>query len=205
MRKIFKEFAEFINKGNALALTIGVILGGAFSGIVDAVNQKVVSPLIGAVMGKNYDLSEVLVLPLSYGVDPATGEQIITNAIYFGALIQAIIDFLIIAVVLFLIFKIASNIRYSAKKTAEMIQECFDEEAPKAEPIPEVVPEAPAAPVAPEVAPEILLLTEIRDYLSKMHDSSVPFELKEKTQEEIREKVLADGEKRQHEIVDIEE
>lgn len=202
MKKIFKEFAEFINKGNALALTIGVILGTAFSGIVDAVNQKVVSPLIGAAMGKNYDLSEVLVLPLSYGIDPETGKQVITNAIYFGALLQAVLDFLIIAAVLFIIFKIAANIRYSAKKTAEMIQECFDEEEPKVEPTPETLPEVVAEPV---LSPEVLLLTEIRDYLSKMHDNSVPFELKEKTVEEIKEKVLADALARQQEIVDTEE
>ena len=170
MKKILKEFAEFINKGNALALTIGIILGGAFSGIVNAVNEKVISPLISLAMGKEHDLSQVFVIPLAYGTDPETGEQIITNAIYFGALVQAIIDFLIIAVVLFIIFKVVANIKYSAKKTAEMIQECFDDDV-KEEVKEEILPEPAPAP-EPVLSDEVLLLKEIRDLLAKSKEEN---------------------------------
>ena len=160
MKKLFKEFAEFINKGNALALAIGVILGSAFTGIVTAINQKVISPLIGLAVG-DFDLSESLILPLSYGVDE-NGNEIVTNAIYFGELIQAVIDFLLIAVILFTIFKIVSYIRNSAKRAAEMLHEEIHgrEEEVVVESTPEPEPE-------PKPSEEVLLLTEIRDLLKK--------------------------------------
>ena len=174
MKKLFKEFAEFINKGNALALTIGIILGSAFSGIVNAVNEKVVSPLISLAMGKEHDLSQVFVIPLAYGVDPETGEQVITNAIYFGALIQAVLDFLIIAVVLFIIFKVVANVKYSAKKTAEILQDCFDGDDEVKEEAKEEVESTPVVEPAPApvVSDEVLLLTEIRDLLKESKEEN---------------------------------
>ena len=51
MKKLFKEFAAFINKGNALALAIGVIIGGAFTAIVSTINTKIISPVIGYLLG----------------------------------------------------------------------------------------------------------------------------------------------------------
>ena len=64
MKKLFQEFKAFINKGNALALAIGVIIGGSFTAIVTAVNKSVISPLIGQLCG-NKDLSQALVQVLS--------------------------------------------------------------------------------------------------------------------------------------------
>ena len=64
MKKLFQEFKAFINKGNALALAIGVIIGGSFTAIVTAVNKQVISPLIGALLGDT-DLSQSLITVLS--------------------------------------------------------------------------------------------------------------------------------------------
>lgn len=168
MKKLWEEFVKFINKGNALALAIGVIIGGAFTSIVSTINGKIISPLIGALLG-DYDLSNSLVTVLTYKVD-ANGVQvldeaglpIIENAIYWGAFIQAVIDFLLTAVILFAIFKIITTISNAARRTAERVKDRFDGDD-------EVVEETPAEPApAPEpVVPEdILLLKEIRDLLA---------------------------------------
>ena len=115
MKKLFSEFRTFINKGNALSLAIGVILGAAFTSIVTTINTKVISPLIGLLLGDT-DLSNSLVTVLKYTTDSETGEVIITNAIYWGSLIQAVIDFLLTAIILFAIFKIAGNVTNIVKK-----------------------------------------------------------------------------------------
>lgn len=118
MKKLFAEFKAFINKGNALALAIGVIIGGAFTAIVSSINTKIISPLIGLLLGDN-DLSESLVTVLKSTEDPVTGEVVVTNAIYWGAFIQAVIDFLLTAIILFAIFKIASSVTKALKKAAD--------------------------------------------------------------------------------------
>lgn len=115
MKKLFGEFKKFINKGNALSLAIGVILGAAFTSIVTTINTKIISPLIGLLLGDT-DLSNSLVTVLKSTTDPETGEVVITNAIYWGSLIQAIIDFLLTALILFAIFKIASKFSDTVKK-----------------------------------------------------------------------------------------
>ena len=115
MKKLFAEFKTFINKGNALSLAIGVIIGASFTAIVTAINQKIISPLIGLLLGDN-DLSESLITVLKTTTDPETGEIVVTNAIYWGAFIQAVIDFLLTAVILFTIFKVISTVTNSLKK-----------------------------------------------------------------------------------------
>ena len=115
MKKLLSEFKTFINKGNALSLAIGVILGAAFTSIVTTINTKVISPLIGLLLG-DADLSNSLITVLKSTTDPETGEVVITNAIYWGTLIQAVIDFLLTAMILFAIFKIASKVTNTVKK-----------------------------------------------------------------------------------------
>ena len=115
MKKLFAEFKTFINKGNALSLAIGVIIGASFTAIVTAINQKIISPLIGLLLGDN-DLSESLITVLKTTTDPETGEIVVTNAIYWGAFIQAVIDFLLTAVILFTILKVISSVTNSLKK-----------------------------------------------------------------------------------------
>lgn len=168
MKKLFQEFKAFINKGNALALAIGVIIGGAFTAIVTAVNKQVISPLIGALMG-DQDLSQSLITILSQELDPETGEMVVTNAIYWGALIQACIDFLLTAIILFAIFKIAGAISNAAKKAAEKAKAALEkeEEEKKEEVVAPVEPPKPAEPTIEEK--QLALLQSINDNLLKLN------------------------------------
>ncbi len=118
MKKLFEEFRKFINKGNALSLAIGVILGASFTAIVSAINTKIISPLIGLLLGEK-DLAESLITVLRETADPVTGE-VTTTAIYWGAFIQAVIDFLLTAIVLFLIFKLSGSFTNVVKKANDM-------------------------------------------------------------------------------------
>ena len=172
MKKLFKEFAAFVNKGNAVALAIGVIIGGAFTAIVSTINIKIISPLIGYVLG-GYDLaeSEALKTVLKPEVLDEAGAVVSPeNAIYWGALIQAVIDFLLTAIVLFVIFKIVTFAINTAKKSAERMQAMLHKEEEEAQPevVEEVVVEEPVVE-EPQPSAEVLLLTEIRDLLSKQN------------------------------------
>ena len=176
MKKLFKEFAEFINKGNALALAIGVIIGAAFTAIVTAINKQIISPLIGFLLG-GYNLaeSEALMTVLKSHTEVVDGVEtlIIDNAIYWGSLIQAVIDFLLTAVVLFAIFKIVTAVSEAARRAAERLQEVIHiDELLKEKQPEEVMEETPE--VVEEVKPsdEVLLLTEIRDLLRKQNENN---------------------------------
>lgn len=119
MKKLFIEFKKFINKGNALSLAIGVILGASFTSIVTTINTKIISPLIGLLLGAA-DLSNSLITVLKSTVNEETGEVIITNAIYWGALIQTVIDFLLTALILFFIFKVANKVSDTVRKMQDV-------------------------------------------------------------------------------------
>ncbi len=106
MKKLFKEFGDFINRGNVMDLAIGVMIGAAFKTIVDSFVTDIVSPILG--LFGNMDLSG-LALPLKEGV-----------TLTYGAFLTAIINFLIIALVLLLVVKAfnkASSLK--RKKKAE--------------------------------------------------------------------------------------
>lgn len=165
---LFKEFVEFINKGNALALAIGVIIGGAFNAIVTAINKNIISPIIAAIIGDT-NLSESIITVLKS--HPATAEDVaaglattegaIVNdiVISWGAFLQAVIDFLLIAVILFVIVKITTAFVNRAKAIKEKLLE--NEEEKVEEEIKEEIP----TPVVVEEPADIKLLTEIRDLL----------------------------------------
>ena len=167
MKKLFQEFKAFINKGNALSLAIGVIIGAAFTAIVTAVNKQVISPLIGALMG-NKDLSESLITILSQELDPETGEMVVTNAIYWGALIQACIDFLLTAIILFVIFKVANAVSNAAKKAHEKMLAALENKEEQPEEV--VAPAEPPKPAEPTIEEkQLALLQSINENLLKMN------------------------------------
>ena len=164
---LVKEFIAFINKGNALALAIGVIIGGAFSKIVTAISVNIISPLIAWIIGDT-DLSNSLITVLkshkeATEADVAAGlaknvgdvlEAPVNDiVISWGALIQAIIDFLLIAIILFVIIKVCSSVARRARATAEKLRKKEEEQEPEVAPEPQPVPA------------DIALLTEIRDLL----------------------------------------
>ena len=130
------EFKEFISRGSVLDLAVGVIIGGAFTAIVNSLVNDVVMPVIGLIIG-GINFSD-----LKYVITPASGSTA-EAAIYYGSFLQSVVNFLLIALVVFTVVK-AIN-RFRSKKPAE--------------------PPQPAAP-----AEDILLLREIRDLLSRQEN-----------------------------------
>lgn len=155
-RKAFwDEFRAFAVKGNALALAVGTIIGGAFSTITKSVTNDLIMPIVNIFLG-GADFSEAkIALPRMPWVEPtyetivnADGVEVvqeIRNYLTYGNFISAVINFLILAFVVFLIVKFLNHLSEIGKKKEE---------------------EAPAAPPAPpEPSAEEVLLTEIRDLL----------------------------------------
>lgn len=123
---MIKEFKAFISKGNVVDLAVGIIIGAAFSAIVNSLVKDIVMPVIAIIIG-NIDFTTLSV-------------TVNGSPLYYGNFIQAIVNFLIIALVVFLLIKLINRFR-----------------KPKnAEPAP--------APVAPR---EEVLLEEIRDLLKE--------------------------------------
>ncbi len=104
MKKIIAEFKEFINRGNVVDMAVGIMIGGAFKSIVDALVANLISPLIGVIFKRDFSA-------LSFTVNGV--------AFQYGALIMAIVNFLIIAVVLFTIIKLMNTLRDMGKKKEE--------------------------------------------------------------------------------------
>lgn len=118
MRKFFKEFKEFITRGNVIDLAVGMIIGAAFTAIVTALVNGVFKPLINAIpMGDVTGL--ITMLKPAYMLD-ADGVKVLdlANSVYinWGDLIMAIISFFITAMVLFLIIKVINTVRSNAEK-----------------------------------------------------------------------------------------
>jgi large conductance mechanosensitive channel len=131
---VFKEFREFISRGNVVDLAVGVIIGGAFNGIVKSLVDQVIMPPIGLLTsGVDFSKLEWVLRP----DDPATPKNELV-AIGYGAFINTVIQFLIVAAVVFMIVKLINTLR---RQDA-------------------AAPAEPAAPTTTE-----LLLIEIRDAL----------------------------------------
>ncbi|MCF0147782.1 MAG: large-conductance mechanosensitive channel protein MscL [Clostridium sp.] len=137
-KKFLTEFKEFALKGNVLDLAIGVIIGGAFNKIVSSLVQDVIMPLIGIIVGgvKFEDLAYVL------KSETATTEAV---TLKYGAFIQNVVDFLIIALSIFVFIKIITKL--NRKREEEAIEEAENKE--------------------PELTVEQELLIEIRDLLKE--------------------------------------
>ncbi len=127
--KFFAEFKKFITRGNVLDMSVGVIVGGAFTGIVNGLSNFILKPLINwliaALIGANGLEGAITMLSPAYteSVDAngvATQVLDLANSIYidWGAFISAIINFLIIAFVLFSIVKVINSLN-EAKEKAE--------------------------------------------------------------------------------------
>ena len=153
------EFIAFAVKGNAMALAVGTIIGGAFSTITKSLTNDLIMPIVNIFLG-GADFSEAkIALPRMPWVEPtyetvvnAAGEEIeqeVQNYLTYGNFISAVINFAILALVVFWIVKVINKLSEIGKKK--------EEEAAAAEP---PAPPAPPAPSAEEV-----LLTEIRDLL----------------------------------------
>ena len=141
------EFVAFAVKGNAMALAVGTIIGAAFSTITKSLTDDVIMPIVAIFMG-GIDFSEMkITLPRLFGEAPVDeAGNAIANTLNYGNFISAIINFLILALVVFFLVKGLNKLSAQTRKK--------EEAAAVAE------PPAPPAPSAEEV-----LLTEIRDLL----------------------------------------
>ncbi|WP_301099809.1 large-conductance mechanosensitive channel protein MscL [Otariodibacter sp.] len=130
---ILKEFREFAVKGNVIDLAVGVIIGGAFGKIVSSLVNDIIMPPIGLLVG-GMDFKDLAIV-----LQEAQGE---TEAVMlkYGAFLQNVLDFLIVAMAIFVMVKMINNLK----------------KAPKPEPVKD-----------PEPSAEEKLLTEIRDLLKK--------------------------------------
>lgn len=153
------EFKEFITKGNVLDMAVGVIIGNSFKAIVTALTDKILMPCITELMG-NKSLDDLKYVFRPEELNEA-GEVIVTeNAIYYGAFLQSIIDFLLVALVLFVIVKSAMAFQ---KKRLALIEKFKKQE--------EEVAEEPAAPAEPTIEEKnAAVLAEIRDQLIKLNE-----------------------------------
>ncbi len=145
----FAEFKKFIARGNVVDMAVGVVVGSAFTAIVNQLVQGIINPCIGKLFG-DINLSDYKIV-----LTPGT-EEVAEVAILYGAFIQAIINFLLVALSVFTIVRIINKAKDAmTKKEREEAEAAAAEAAAK----------AAATPAEP--SEEILLLREIRDSLKK--------------------------------------
>lgn len=140
---MLNEFKNFIAKGNVMDLAVGIIIGAAFTAIVGSLVSDLINPIIGLILG-GVDFTNMFVV-LSGTVADGVGLQVARDAgaavFAYGAFITAVINFIIIAFVVFMLVKAVNVLKSRTEK--------------------------PAAPAAPAGPTEIDLLMEIRDSLRK--------------------------------------
>lgn len=136
---MMKEFKEFALRGNVIDLAVGVVIGGAFGKIVGSLVNDLITPFISLLIGSaDFKNLSMVMRPPTIGADGV--ETVPALLLNYGSFIQSIIDFAIIAFVIFVVVKAINNMRKQ-------------QEAP------------PAEPVAP--SEEVQLLTQIRDALNQ--------------------------------------
>ena len=143
MKKIFKEFGDFIKRGNVIDLAVAVVIGGAFSSIVTSLVNDIIMPVISLITG-GVDFTNLFV--------SLNGEKYATlseaqdagaSVLAYGSFIQAVVNFLIIAFVIFMVIKAMNKLMSLKKKKEEEKKE------------------------VPAKSDEVLLLEQIRDLLKK--------------------------------------
>ena len=171
-KSLFEEFKEFINKGNAMALAVGTIIGTAFSTITKSVTNDLIMPIVNIFLG-GADFSDAKIrLPRMPWVEPtyetvvtAEGEEVVQevyNYLTYGNFISAVINFLILAVVVFFIVKGVNVLTEAAnRKEREAAEAAAAAAAAEAEAAAAAAAAVPPAPTSEE------LLAEIRDLLKQ--------------------------------------
>lgn len=95
MKKFFEEFKKFISKGNVMDMAVGIIIGGAFTSIVSSLVNDIINPLLGLFGGMNFD-------QLAWNI---TGDV----TLYYGKFITAVVNFLIMAFIVFILVKVMNT------------------------------------------------------------------------------------------------
>lgn len=110
MKKLFEEFKKFALKGNVIDMAVGVIIGAAFQNIVTALTADFITPLIAAITGKTDENGGVVI----------GGQFTVNGAVFnYGDFVSAIVNFLIMAIILFLIIKAMNKVMTIGKKKEE--------------------------------------------------------------------------------------
>ena len=133
MKKFFSEFKNFITRGNVLDMAVGVIIGGAFTAIVTAISENILRPLINALLSLilgNDSLESVYTMLVPAYADEAKTVIDYSTSIYidWGAFISAIINFILIALVLFCIIKAINAANEGLKKGIHKYEPLTQEE-----------------------------------------------------------------------------
>ena len=140
----FADFKKFISRGNVIDMAVGVVVGGAFSKIVTTFVSSIITPCISMLTGGEKGAGQVILKEAVPATE--TAAEIPAIILDYGALIQAIIDFIIIAFCIFIVVRVITKMREKAESLKKKEEE-----------------QKPAAP--PEPSAEEKLLTEIRDLL----------------------------------------
>ncbi|MBE6825120.1 MAG: large conductance mechanosensitive channel protein MscL [Ruminococcaceae bacterium] len=139
MKKFFSEFKEFIMRGNVVDLAVAVIVGGAFQAIVNSLINDLVMPFIGLITGGINFADQFIVLKVPEGVELATVEAAKTAADAtalgatvwaYGAFITAVINFIVMAFVIFVLVKLINKAQSIGKKEEETVEEVTTKPCP---------------------------------------------------------------------------
>ena len=149
MKRFGTEFKKFLTRGNVIDMAVGVIVGGAFTAIINSLVADVFTPIVNMLTGK-LNFSE-WVVPIG------------TSQLLLGNFVQAVINFLLTALILFIIMYTAARMRERHEKIIAELKAKKEAEEAAAEP---EAPAEPEVPAEPEPTKEELLLTEIRDLLA---------------------------------------
>ncbi len=152
MKTFAREFREFAVRGNMMDLAVGVIIGGAFSGIVNSLVRDIIMPVINVILGGSVDFTNkfvVLRMPPDYAGPMTYTDLNAAGGILFawGSFLTVLINFLLLALVVFMLVRAVNRARRQLER--ERVE----------------APTAPAAPPPP--AEDIVLLREIRDALQR--------------------------------------
>ena len=182
MKKLWTEFVKFIKRGNVVDMAVGVAVASAFTAIVTAFTKGFISPLLALLTGESDMASMKWVLREEVLAEDGVTVEVAEVAVLWGAFVQTVIDFLIIALALFIVMKVAAVMRERAVKLHEEVKNTIKRESSRTE---EQVEES-AAEAVPAVAEvkveeptaelqlrerELQLLCEIRDLLKKDAES----------------------------------
>ncbi len=185
IKKLMAEFKAFITRGNVVDMAVAVIIGGAFSAIVTALTNGILQPIINWAVGGKDGAGLYTMLRTVYTAD-ADGNSVIdmSKSIYidWGTFIMKIVDFLLIALVLFVIIKVFMTLKNASANAAEkakqqrekMVEKLKKKGMSEEEAQAQVAAEQAAEPAAPAQPTVEELLVQIRDLLAKQEACALP-------------------------------
>ena len=122
MKNFIEEFKKFINRGNVIELAIAVVVGTAFTKIVNSFVKDILMPLISIILGdEGFENFKYVITE----ADEASG--IAENAVYYGRFIQNSLDFLIVALVVFIMVKIINRVREELEEIVDKVDDFVDD------------------------------------------------------------------------------